>query len=250
MASKAVTTQAPAGLPDLAPTSPEDFQLDSRDIQPPRIKVASPTTGAAKDGKVPNFCLFTEKGSDDADPVVLVKPGETDGIKVYVLKMYKTWAANVDPSNYEIEMGKGGELRRFYSLDQAPAFIRANEAQGGTRYRQYNYVVYCPDSPDSDLPHNLLLAKTSTPAARAINTAISQRMQEGLPTYASAFELWPVRRDSDENTWAIFKARPAAADPEHVDAAAELLELVKSKPAPTFEEAQPETVNAEPAPAI
>lgn len=255
MASKAVAPAAPAALPDLVSTQSNDGfgDLDSRDIQPPRLKVASPTTGAAANGYVPNFCLFSEKGSDDTEPVVLVKPGEIEGITVYVLKTYKTWAANVAPDNYDIERPKGGTLRRWYSVDMAPPFVRENVAQGGTKYLQHNYVCYVPDVDDSDLPHNLLLAKTSMPAARTINTAVSQRRDEGLPPYSQGFKLWAKKReatgdDGTPNRWAIFQTRPVAADPEHVAAASAMYAFV-NKPIPTFEQ-RDEALDAEPAPAI
>jgi len=247
-----VTKNEEPKLPDLVPTRDDDFQIDARDIQPPRLKVASPTTGAAADGRVPNFCLFSEKGSEDDNPVVLVQPGSTEGIKVYILKMYKTWAANVDSSDWEVEKPKGGELRRWYQLEDAPAFVRQNEATGGSRYRQFNYVCYVPSSDDADLPHNVLLAKTSMPAARFINTLLGQRKEAGQPLYSQAFELWPEKRESERdgqtNRWAIFKARPAEATDEDVQAASALYNLVATKPRPNLD--QDEAPSASGAPSI
>lgn len=248
MATKSVATTEPAGLPDLVPTRDDDFQIDHRDIQPPRLKVASPTTGAAVDGNVPNFCLFSEKGKDDDDPVVLVppvpqgsvpEPGK--GLSVYVLKMYKTKSANVDPNNWQVEKKKGGVLRSWpFDDPSAPPFART----------VYNYVVYVPASDDSDMPHNLLLGSTSTPAARFINTLLAQRKGEGFPLYSQAFELWPERREQERdgqmNRWAIFKARTAETVAADVQAASELYELVGSKPAPDLDQASA----GEPAPAI
>jgi hypothetical protein len=240
MASSAVTPKAEPQLPDLVPTRDDDFQIDARDIQPPRLKVASPTTGAVEYG-ARVFSLFSEKGKDDSSPVELVGPGEGtqpgEGLKVYVLKMYKTLAANVDPSDWNVEMPKGGELRRWAIDDPtAPPFART----------QYNYVCLVPASEDADMPHNLLLANTSTPAARFINTVLSQAKQHGQPLYATAFELWPVKREKGENRWAIFKARLGEATDEEVQAASEMYNLVATKPRPNLDQDEAPTTSGAP----
>lgn len=234
MATKAVATPEPAGLPDLVQTRDDDFQIDARDIQPPRLKVASPTTAAAVNGLVPNFSLFSEKGKDDASPVVLIPPvpqgtvpAPGKALTVYVLKMYKTKAANVEDLYAEppVQKQKGGTLRRWADDDPtAPAFART----------QYNYVCYVPAGEDADLPYNLLLGNTSTPAARFINTLLGQRKQDGHSLYTQAFELWPEHREQERegqtNHWAIFKARPAEATQEDVVAASQLYQLIAAKP--------------------
>jgi hypothetical protein len=234
MASSAVTKNEPAGLPDLVPTRDDDFQIDARDIQPPRLKVASPTTGAVENG-ARQFSLFSEKGKDDSQPVELVAPGEGTepgtGLKIYVLKMYKTLAANVDPSDWTVEKPKGGELRRWKIDDEsAPPFARV----------QYNYVCYVPEGEDSDLPYNLLLANTSTPAARFINTVLGQQKQLGAPLYATAFELWPVKREREQdgttNRWAIFKARLADSFRDEVQAASALYSQIVARPRPNLDQ--------------
>lgn len=236
MATKAVATKEEPQLPDLVPTRDDDFQIDAADIQPPRLKVASPTTGAAANGLVSVYSLFSEKGSEDQSPAELVggkvytpgtAPEPGDGLKVYVLKMYKTKAANVEDRRAEppVEKRQGGELRRWQFTDpSAPPFARV----------QYNYLVYVPASPDATLPHNLLLANTSTATAKSMNTLLGERKQEGHPLYTQPFELWPEKReakrdDGQVNRWAIFKARPVDADADEVQAAQKLYGIVASK---------------------
>ena len=241
MAGKAIA-QTEAQLPELAPTRDEDFSVDAADIQPPRIKAASPTTGAAADGLVPNFCVFSQKGREDDEPQILVEAGDTAGVKVYVLRMYKTKSANVNPNNWNEEMRRGGELRSWKFDDpSAPAFAKT----------QYNYVLYVPASEDSDLPHNLLLGNTSAPAARAINTLLAQRKQDGHPIHTQAFALWAEKReremDGQVNRWAVFKSRPVDADPAEVAEATRLLGMIQQAPTRTVEAP---VVDAEPAPSI
>lgn len=225
MASKAVTKDPLAGLPDLVPTTQDDFQIDARDVQPPRIKAASPTTGAASDGLVPLFCLFSTKGRDDEDPQVLVEPGagaeNDEGFLVYVLRMYKTKSASVNPANWQEEQRQNGELRSWAFEDRtAPPFARTG----------YNYVLYAPESEDSDLPHNMLLANSNTPTARLINTLLMQRQADGMPIYVQPFRLWAEKRqaerDGQVNRWGVIKARPVEPIKEHVQAAQQLASIV------------------------
>jgi len=246
MASSAVTKQEEPKLPDLVPTRDDDFQIDARDIQPPRLKVASPTTSAVENG-APLYSLFSEKGKDDDQPVVLVEPGRGTepgtGLRIYVLKMYKTLAANVDPNDWTVEKRKNGELRRWAIDDPAaPPFARV----------QYNYVCYVPQGHDADLPYNLLLANTSTPAARFLNTVLGQAKQFGKPLYATAFELWPEKREREQdgqtNRWAIFKARLGDASNDEVQAASALYQLIAVKPRPNLD--QDEAPAASGAPSI
>lgn len=238
IASTDLATQAPAGLPDLVPTSRDDFDIDARDITPPRIKAASPTTGAAADGLVPNFSLFSSKGSEDDAPIVLVEPvtGERPdldkdpdfGLKVYVLRMYKNKAASVDPNDWQVEMRQGGELRTWAFNDpSAPEFART----------QYNYVLFVPEVEDAAMPHNLLVTGSAVATARFINTTLGQRLsQTGRPIYTTAFRLHPEKRqrtkDGQTQRWAVVKAREVAADPGEVQEAQKLLGMISRQPEP------------------
>lgn len=234
-APKAEVATIESLLPDLAPTSSDDFQVDARDIQPPRIKAASPTTGAATDGLVPLFSLFSQKGPDDESPQVLVEPIKGDhpdlektpdyGVKVYVLRMFKNKAASVDPSDWSIKLDQkdGGEFRTFAFGDpSAPSFART----------QYNYVLYVPDSEDADMPHSLLLANTSTGTARQINTLLAKRLNDGLPLYTTAWRLHPEKRSREASgqtqRWAVVRAREVAADVEEVKAAGHLVGMISA----------------------
>lgn len=224
-------------LPDLAPTSVADFDVDSRDIVAPRIKAASPASEAVSAGLVPLFSLFSQKGADDEDPQVLVLPanqgGKPDldadpdyGLKVYVLKMYKNKSASVSPNDWSVEQRQGGELRTWAFNDpRAPQFAKV----------QYNYVLYVPDADESDMPHNLLLKSTSTGTARQINSLLLQRLQQdNRPLYTTAFRLHPEKRERDDNgqkqRWAVIRAREVGADIEEIKAAAVLAARVAERP--------------------
>lgn len=247
MASKQLSKDPLAGLPDLVPTTTDDFSIDARDVQPPRIKAASPTSAAAADGLVPLFSLFATKGQDDDEPVELVPPvkeGDLSnpdfGFLVYILRMYKTKSANVNPSNWMEEQRQGGQFRSWSFDDPtAPPFARTD----------YNYVVYAPDSElDADMPHNLLLGKSATPTARMINTLLMQRQAEGRPIYTQPFRLYAekreAQRDGQTNRWAVVKARPVAPTAEQVGVAQEMYQLVA---ATRPEHDRPAATNAAPA---
>lgn len=231
MASKQLTKDPLAGLPDLVPTSSDDFNIDARDVQPPRIKAASPTSAPVGEGLVPLFSLYTTKGRDDDNPQVIVEAGAgaegDEGFLVYVLRMYKTRSASVNPNDYSIEQRQGGELRSWSFDDPAaPPFARTG----------YNYVLYAPDAEDADLPHNLLLANSATPTARLINTLLMQRSADGMPIYVQPFRLWAEKReatrDGQTNRWAVVKARPVEPVREHVETAQAMSALVnRTRPA-------------------
>lgn len=244
-------------LPDLAQTDAGDFSIDAGDITPPRIKAASPTTGAAANGLVPNYSLFSQKGRDDEEPVLLVEAGpggkadlvkDPDyGLKVYVLRMYKTRAANVDPNDWqrELKQNQGGEFRVWGFDDQsAPPFART----------QYNYVVYVPESPEPDMPHNLLLANTSVPTARFMNTLLAKHQRAGRPVLATALRIWPEKRereaDGQTQRWAIIRAREVDADVFEVQQAAELASMLAPQRNATGAAPQEDFRVADQAPAI
>lgn len=229
MASKQLSKDPLAGLPDLVQTNADDFNIDARDVQPPRIKAASPTSAAAADGHVPLFCLYATKGQDDDEPVELVPPLKDGdlanpdfGFPIYILRMFKTKSANVNPVNWMEEMRNGGQFRSWAFDDtSAPPFARTD----------YNYVVYAPESPDDeDMPHNLLLGKSSTPTARMINTLLMQRQAEGRPLYTQPFRLYAEKREAQRegqtNRWAVVKARPVQPTAEQVSRAQEMYQLV------------------------
>lgn len=228
-------------LPDLVQTSAADFDVDSRDIQAPRIKAASPASEAVAAELVPLYSLYSQHGKDDEDPQVLVQPvkdpkaelaADPDlGLKVYVLKMYKNLSASVNPHDWNVEQRQGGELRTWADNDpSAPPFARL----------QYNYTLYVPESEEADMPHNLLLKSTSINTARQINTLLIKRLNDGLPLFTTAFRLWPEKREREKDgqvqRWAVIRARDVDADIEEVRAANTLAKRVSSS--------VPETVSA------
>lgn len=238
--STEVVTPEPAGLPELVQTSREDFAIDASDIQPPRIKAASPASGAVANELVRMGSLFTSKGQEDDSPVEVVPPvnGRPDlekdpefGLKVYVVKMYKNKAASVNPLNWDEEQRQGGELRTWAFDDPyAPQFART----------QYNYVVFVPDqelpsgdSVESDMPHNLLLKGTSISTARFINTLLAKRQNDGLPIYTTAFRLHGEKRERNDSgqtqRWAVIKAREVAADQDEVQQASRLAGILSAQ---------------------
>lgn len=229
--SKAVEPVEAPQLPALRPTASSDFDVDSSDIQLPRIKGASPTSGAVADLGLPLYCIFSQHGRDDDEPTQLVDPptakNEKDdnyGLKVYVLRMYKNLAANVDPYDWQrpLPQDEGGELRTWAFGDtSAPQFAKT----------QYNYVLYVPESPESDMPHNLLLAKSGTPTARLINTYLIRKLQEGVPIHATAWRLTPFHasrttESGQKQNWCVIKARVVEADATEVAAAQALVEMM------------------------
>lgn len=221
-------------LPDLVQTKVQDFDVDSRDILAPRIKAASPASEAVSAGLVPLYSLFAQKGADDEDPQVLVevsKTGKVDlekdpdyGLKVYVLKMYKNLSASVNPADWSQEQRQDGELRTWRFGDpSAPQFAKV----------QYNYVLYVPESDDSDMPHNLLLKSTSVGTARQINSVLFQRLNEGRPLVTTAFRLHPEKKERDRGgqvqRWAVIRAREVEASIEEIKAAAVLAAQVADR---------------------
>jgi hypothetical protein len=230
------TIDVEALLPDLVQTERNDFDIDARDIQPPRIKAASPTTGAFTDGLVPLFSLFSTKGQDDDAPQVLVEPPTGDhpdldanpahGVKAYVLRMYKNKSATVNPLDWQekLSQDQGGEFRTWGFFDpSAPPFART----------QYNYVLYVPESDDADMPHSLLLANTSTPTARFVNTLLAKRLNEGKPIFTTAFRLYTEKRErtdgGQKQRWAVIKAREVAPTKDEVLEAQRLLGMISTR---------------------
>jgi hypothetical protein len=233
--STEVAITEPAGLPDLVATGSEDFQVDARDIQPPRIKAGSGASSAVGAGSVPLYSLYTEKGRDDDNPVEVVPPlkgskyevaadGEDYGFLVHVLKIRTNLAATVNPLNWQEEQRKTGELRTWEINDpSAPPFAK----------RQYNLVVYAPDSEDRDLPHNLLLkGARGASVGRRINTLLMQRTQQGLPLYTAAFRFWSGKAEGtgdggEKYHWGYPEYRQVQATVDNILAAQDMYVLIQ-----------------------
>lgn len=218
-------TKDPANLPDLAPTPSMEF--DSSDIVIPQIKLGQPQQDIVQDGLVPAFSVFTRYGAEDDDPIVLVDPAEDGGapdfsanpdhgLLIHVLSMWKSWSATIDPATGELD--KDGEFRTW-RWDDPEVHPEADVV--------YNYLVVLPEHEDgTQTPFRLLLTRTSTPAARTINTTL-QRLSG--PAYTAAFRFWAQKRENNSGSrklrWAVAKVRPVQAKPEHVQLASGLVAM-------------------------
>jgi hypothetical protein len=215
--------QQNSNLPDLPAAPAMDF--DARDVKVPRIKLAQPQQQIVINGEVPAFSVYTTYGAEDDDPQVVVESSGGDkpdfeanpdhGLLLHVLSMYKTWSASVDEVTGEIDKDNG-EFRTWSFNDPS----RHPEAD-----LVYNYMVACPELDEGQYtPFKLLLTRTSTPAARDINTLLQRSEQ---PAYALAFRFWGIKREGGKGrqkfTWVVAKVRPVQAKPEHVQLAASMV---------------------------
>jgi len=71
----------------------------------------------------------------------------------------------------------------------------------------YKYVVALPGV-DTDLPVTILFTRTSTPAARQLNTILKKAAQSG-PTQEVPLELTGTKKARDKYKWVVFGVRRA-----------------------------------------
>jgi hypothetical protein len=229
---ESLTTTAPAGLPDLVPTSTMD--IGAGDVTFPRIKIAHPSQTFVTDGVVPAFAIYQELNRDDDNKITLFalpkgkdKPDlEKDpdaGVLFHVIAMKRGKSASVLGGQVVQRNTPGSEFRSWsYDDPTAPSGAGVDVT--------VNYVLYTPELDDAEQPHRLLLTRTSTSTARTLNTLIQLAERRGQPAYTLAFRLTSERRERDADgqtqRWGIFKIRQVEAASENVQAASAMTALV------------------------
>jgi hypothetical protein len=182
--------------------------IDADDVQLPRVKKAEKMSQGAA-GDLGLGTLYSDTGPDDDEPVVLATAPKafdtpSEPVRVYVVAgPIKGWSKQED-----------GDLqtRSYGELDEATA--RAEKWD-----KTYKYFLCLPDAEDNTLPFTILFKRTSTPAARDINTILSKAAQHG-PTHEVPFDLTTVKKKGNGFEWSVFKVR--RADVEAKNLAAEL----------------------------
>jgi hypothetical protein len=199
---ESLTTTAPAGLPDLVPTSTMD--IGAGDVTFPRIKIAHPSQTFVTDGVVPAFAIYQELNRDDDNKITLFalpkgkdKPDlEKDpdaGLLFHVIAMRRGKSASMMNGQVVPRNTPGSEFRSWaYDDPDAPSGKGVDVT--------YNYVLYTPELDDAEQPHRL------------------------------AFRLTSERRERDAEgqtqRWGIFKIRQVEANPDYVQEASAMTALV------------------------
>lgn len=197
-----MTELATQGSTELAPlySRPQaSADLDASDIQLPKLKIGQSMTPQVQEGLVHLGDLFTHTTADDAD-VVRVAPDKdgvplSDGLEFYVLGVRKGWSLQAD-----------GELTTWAFDDPS----RPEKA-----YKTYTYTVAIPEV-DEQLPFNLLLTKTSAPAAKQINLLLKRYATDGDDSQL-ALVLGSKKKVDSAKGYSWFVAQVTTA-PEPTDA--------------------------------
>ena len=235
MPNSELTQVAPAGLPDLVPTT--TMEIDASDIAYPRMKISHPSQVDFVPDLVPPFAIYSELNKDDdnkktlfALPKGATKPDlEKDpnaGILIHVLAMRKGKSASMLNGQPVRKNTPGSEFRSW-------AFNDPNAPSGRDVDITYNYVVYAPELEDGDRPHRILMTRTSTSTARSINTLIDLAQKAGRPAYTLAFRLTTERRESTDDggqtyRWGVYKFRQVEANQDDIEAASAMTAMVNA----------------------
>jgi hypothetical protein len=187
-----------SNLPDLyRPAVTAD--IDASDIKLPKLKIGQFGTPQVQEGLVKAGSLFTHLTREDADEI-LTNTGDgipaADGLEFYVLGIRKAWSLTDD----------NDELQTWEDHDPS----RPQNAQ-----RTYTYTVAIP-SVDEQMPFNLLLKSSSTPAAKQINLLLKKYEAAGDVTQL-AFLIGSKRRENVDKGHKWYVAQVTTA-PEPTDA--------------------------------
>lgn len=208
MATKTPAKKTAPPVPDLAPTPA--LEIDSDDVQLPKLYVAHYQTKAVQDDLVKPGQIFAATGPDDSDPVVVYDGSDkAEGVLIHVLSLVKGKSCEVD-----------GELTTWAFNDpDAPP-----EA-----WTTYKYVVVVPEV-DPDVPHTFLMTRSGKPAAQKINTVLKKNEARG-PAYISAFRVTTAKRENEKGRWFVPQVKVVEANDEHLQIASSLADMVGSAPA-------------------
>lgn len=183
-------------------------EITSEDVALPRVKKGEKQS--AQD--VPYGSIFTELGADDPDPQVIAEPGDgSDGtsgaVRFYVV------GGPIKGRSYS-EQGGDLETWRFDDPSAHP-----------DSWVTYKYVIAIPSVEDT-LPFTILLTRTSTPAARQLNT-ILQKAALTRPTDEVPLELTARKRKNQKGQFAVFQVRQVEVPTKDLKADLEVVEKVK-----------------------
>lgn len=221
--SSVALAERPQGLP---------LEISAGTIRVPKIKKGEPLAAAVRDGYANFLDIYTTTGSEDTNPKVIakadVKAGQTaDGnavvLHVLAVREGRSETVNDELVSYTLQGG-----RWVSSFDGSEA--------GQNAYVTQTYVVCLPEV-DGSTPFELMLYRTSLPAAKNINTALVEHVNKGGAPWELAFELTTLKRSNSKFTWGVFQARSAEANDANVATALDLASqlaaiLPKSAPAP------------------
>lgn len=188
MGQAEVATQEAGTVPDLV--YDPNTTITGDDIALPRIKKGEKMS----EQDVPFGSIFSELGPDDPNPVVLAKPGDGEGGQTEPVRFY-VLAGPVKGWSYADK----GEPLRMWRFD--------DETRHPDAWRTYKYVIAVPEG-DTSLPYTILLTRTSTPAARTLNTILQKAALSG-PTDEVALELTARKRRNQHGTFAVFQVAVA-----------------------------------------
>lgn len=187
------------------------LEIDSSDVALPRLYIGQYMSDAVQEGTVAAGDIYVAAGKDDPDPEVLAKAPKgdkgvdpADGPVIYVLGMYKGKSVQ-----------ENGELVLFdFNDPNAPA-----EA-----WTTYNYLITIPDH-DEDVPYKWLVTRSSTPAAKQINTVLKKNERNG-PPWLNAFKLGSVFKSNTKGKFYVARVLPAEATDEGKAVAEKLSQMV------------------------
>jgi hypothetical protein len=184
--------------------------IGSDDLALPRLNVAHAVTAAVQDGLVPAGALFVSYEAADPEPKILYRPGEEDGVTIHVLGTRKVWAY------------RNAEDDRFVIVDRPhdmalPPVEEAQDAQAG-----YEFAVLIPCH-DLRLPCSWLVKSSAMACGKRILTEVARAE---VPIWTMAFSLSTAQRSNDMGRWYVPVAVVTKANPEHVEAAAQVAALL------------------------
>lgn len=210
MASTAVAKKEASKVPALVtPTSSFASEIDASDIAFSRMYIAQYSTKAVKNKKIDIEAgdIFVAQGNEDPEPILLWREGqaEDEGPVIYMIGMKKG-------KSYSEQ---GGELE-IYDFDDPMAPEKA--------WVTYNYTIVIP-SVDEDMPFKWLCTKTGKASAMKINMTIKKNAGR-YPDWANAFRITTAFRSNPKGDYYVPMVTNVEADPEHVDLAGALAELV------------------------
>lgn len=188
-----------SALPDLAPTPATS--ISAEDIAIPRIYIGQALSTAVQEGLMKTGQLFYGNSAEDPDPQLLDQPTR---IHVLHFRKAKSWSP-----------GPGMPLETWDFDDPS---------QNEQAYTTYNYTLCLPEI-DTEMPFKLLLARSSAPAARSINTVLMRNASQG-PAWVNAFDLTTAERKKENARYAIAQVRAVTPVPAHVEIADALGRIV------------------------
>lgn len=237
MSEELATTDAP-GVPALAYNPGQE--ITAEDISTPRVKIAQGLSQAVTDGTVPLFAIYSTLGQDDPSPVVLAKPGDTEGVRFYVTDLRKGFSYK-DPQN-ELQSTRGGSYPDL-------SLVKNNDPSEISR--TFDYTIVVPEH-NSFLPYKLLLTRTGAQAAKFINLQLLQANMKDEDSAHIPFVLRVLKRQNDKGTFGVPSVGLAEVKAVELQKDIEVVDKVRANVAPSTppRPANPTEVAALEAPAL